>query len=182
MKPQIRKLIETATALRNKTDTYFSITRLTSLKSLCKEPAVAAQFVFYLSECTLARVQDAPCPKYTKPADWLHYQTLIAEAVAVMKRYLRRPTEKNLSALRQMRMKVEPVQTYTGREIWGHPIRSIHSREVLVIEDALRCMIEPEVAPFWAYQTARDYTEEYNPRYGTGLIPESVSLLEDLLR
>ena len=148
MKPQIRKLIETATALQNKTSTYFSITRLTSLKSLCKEPAIAAQFVFYLAERTFERVQNAPCPKYTQPADWQHYQALIAEAITLMKKYLHKPGEKNLSALREMRRKVESVQTYTGKEIWGHPIRSIHSREVLVIEDALQCLISPDAAPF----------------------------------
>ena len=43
MKLQVRKLAEMATALRDKTSTYFSITRLTSLKSLCKEPTTAAQ-------------------------------------------------------------------------------------------------------------------------------------------
>ncbi len=181
MKPQVRKLAETATALREKTSTYFSITRLTSLKSLCKEPSTAAQFGFHLAERTFEKVQNAPCPGYTEPPDWHRYQVLIAECVAMMKKYLRKPTGNNLSALREMWRKVESVQTYTGKEIWGHPIRSIHSREVLVTEDALQCMISPEAVGFWAYQTARDYTEQYNPHYGSGLIPESVPMLEDIV-
>ena len=148
MKLQVRKLAEMATALRDKTSTYFSITRLTSLKSLCKEPTTAAQFVFHLAECIFEKVRDAPCPRYTEPADWQHYQALIAEGVAVMKKYLRKPTEQNLSAVREMRRKVVSVQTYTGKGIWGQPIRSIHSRDVLVIEDALQCMISPVAAPF----------------------------------
>ncbi len=159
MKPQVRKWIAIATALREKTDTYFSITRLTSLKNLCKEPAVVDEFTFYLAKCTAANTQDTHPPEYTNPQDWQCYRKLIIEAVALMQKYLREPSEKSLFTLREMRQKAETVQTYMDKEVWGHPIRKIHSREVLVIEDALRCMLAPHAAPFWAYQTARDYTE-----------------------
>jgi len=182
MKPQVRKWIETANALREKANTYFSITRLTSLKNLCKDPAVANEFTFYLATCTAAKTQDPHPPKYTQPQDWQRYRKLIIETVALMQKHLRKPSEKSLSALREMRQKVETVQTYTGKEIWGHPIRTIHSREVLVIEDTLQCILTPSAASFWAYQTARDYTEQYNAHYGTGLIPESVPMLEDIIR
>jgi len=182
MKLQIRRLTETARALREQTSTYFSITRLTSLKSLCKEPAIANQFVCHLAECVLAKTQIAPCPKYCRRADWEHYRALIAEAVPLMRNYRQKPTEKNLATLRKMRLKVESVQNYTGKEIWGHPIRAIHSKDVLVIEDALQCMSSPETASYWAYQAARDYAECYNPLYGSGLIPESAPMLEDILR
>lgn len=48
MKPQFHKLKETTIALQKGASTYFSITRLTSIKTLCKDPAIAAQFVFHL--------------------------------------------------------------------------------------------------------------------------------------
>jgi hypothetical protein len=181
MNQQIRRLAKTATALRAGTSTYFPITRLTSIKSLCKEPEMAAQFVFYLAERTLEKVHARPCPAYTDPADWTHYQTLITEAISLMRDYLQAPTEKNLSQLRSMLRKAEAVQAYTGERVWGHPLRTIHSNDVLVIEDALRCMTPPDAAPYWAYQTARDYSECYDPRYGTGLIPESLPMLEDII-
>lgn len=179
MRPQVQKWIEIATTLREKTGTYFSITRLTSLKTLCQDPAVANEFTFYLATCTAANTQP---PKYTKPQDWQHYRKLIVEAVALMQKYLHKPSKKLLAELREMRQKVETVQTYTGKEIWGHSIRTIYSREVLVIEDALQCMITPHAASFWAYKTARDYTEQYNSHYGSGLIPESIPMLEDIIR
>ena len=180
MKPQVRRLGETAAALRNQTSTYFSITRLTGLKSLCREPELAAQFVLHLAERTLRRVEDSGCPAYTEPVDWQRYQALILEAVTLMKESLCQG-KSNLSALRTVLRKVESVQTDTGKEIWGHPTRNIHSQDVLVIEGALQCLLAPEVAPFWAYQTARDYVEQYNPSYGTGLIPESIPMLEDVI-
>jgi hypothetical protein len=76
---------------------------------------------------------------------------------------------------------VGSYQTYSGEQIWGHPLRTIHSNEVLTIEDALLCITQPWAAPYWAYQTAKDYAERYNPRYGTGLIPESLPLLDDII-
>lgn len=142
---------------------------------------MANEFVFYLARCTAAKAPADRPPKYTKPRDWQHYRKLIVEAVTLMRKHLRQPNEQSLTALRAMRQKVEGVQTYPGKEIWGHPIRDIHSREVLVVEDALQCMLTPQAAPFWAYQTARDYTEQYNPSCGTGLVPESVPMLEDII-
>ncbi len=54
VQPQIRRLAETAAALRAGTSTYFAITRLTSIKSLCKQPERAAQFVCYRAESSAA--------------------------------------------------------------------------------------------------------------------------------
>jgi len=181
MKPQIRRLAETATALRLGTSKYFPITRLTSIKSLCKQPEIAAQFVFYLAERTLERMQAQGCPEYAEAADWMRYQSLISEAIKLMRDHLQVPTEMNLSPLRTMLRKAEAVQTYAGEQIWGHPLRTIHSTDVLVIEDALRCITLPFAAPYWAYQTAKDYAECYNPRYGTGLIPDSLPMLDDII-
>jgi hypothetical protein len=44
---------------------------------------------------------------------------------------------------------------------------------------AIHCALAEDttVAGHWAYQAARDYAEQYNPHYGTGLIPESAPLV-----
>ena len=102
-------------------------------------------------------------------------------AVVVMREYLQAPTELNRRQLWAVLKKAEAVQTYSGEQIWGRPLRTIHSNDVLVVEDALRCISSSSAAPSWAYQTAKDYAERYDPRYGTGLIPESVPLLDDII-
>jgi hypothetical protein len=181
MKQQIRKLTETATALRTGTSTYFPITRLTSIKGLCKDPATAAHFVFYLAERTLEKVRAGDCPSHIEPRDWVRYQQIIAQAVAVMADFLQGSTENSRAELASMLRAAEAVQPVTGRQVWGHLIRTIHCTDVLVIEDAIRCMTSPEVSSYLAYQTAKDYTECYNPRFGTGLIPESVPMLDDII-
>jgi len=45
---KVRKFIETAEALRSGKQTYFSITKLTSIKSLCENPQTASHFIFHL--------------------------------------------------------------------------------------------------------------------------------------
>ena len=55
-------------------------------------------------------------------------------------------------------------------------VRLIHSRDLLVVEKALRCFVSPDEASYWVYHTARQYAERYGPHYGTGFIPSSAPL------
>ncbi len=66
------------------------------------------------------------------------------------------------------------------RTIYGGPVRIIRSKDLLVAEEALRAILRPAEAPTWLYQAARDYSERYNARYGTGLIPESAPMVEEI--
>jgi len=182
IKPQVRKFIDAANALRDGSASYYSITKLTSLKTLCKNHQVAVEFVAYLAITIYQRMLADSCPKYTEPSDWIRYKDIIGKAVQIIQKYLGDSQNISPSALWEIRREVEAVQVYKGKEIWGHPIRTIYSVEVLVIEDALRCIMEPANASYWAYQTARDYTERYNSRFGTGLILESVPMLDDIIK
>jgi hypothetical protein len=56
----------------------------------------------------------------------------------------------------------------------------IQSTEVLLIEYALSCLLQPTASADWGYRLARQYAERYNSRYGTGLIPESAPMVEDI--
>ena len=60
------------------------------------------------------------------------------------------------------------------------PVRIIHSTEVLLIEYALSCLLQPIASADWGYHLARQYAERYNASYATGLIPESAPLVEDI--
>ncbi len=176
---QITKLATKAQALREGTDTYFSVNCLTGLKSLCCDAHVAAHFVLYLAEQTQEKMNIAARSEYISEVDWAHYKALVAEAIAAMRSYLEVPSAANLSALRDVLLKITEVQDEYERQRWG-PVRLIHSRDLLVVEDALRCFVSPDEAPYWAYHTARQYAERYDPHYGTGLIPASTPLLEDI--
>jgi hypothetical protein len=56
----------------------------------------------------------------------------------------------------------------------------VRNRDLLVIENALRSIIFIVEAPTWLYQAARDYAERYDSRYGTGLIPASAPMMQEI--
>src|SRR5204862_7441678 len=64
-------------------------------------------------------------------------------------------------------------------QAWGQ-VRIIHSTEVLLIEYALSCPLQPTASADWSYHRPRQYAERYNSRYGTRLIPKSAALVEDI--
>jgi hypothetical protein len=180
-KARVAKLAAAAQALRDGSETYFSTTKLTSLKSLCKEPETANYFVFYLAQRTQAKMGAAPRPDYTSEADWNLYQSLITLAISVLGTYLENPTTENKMALQQLRNQAQGIQNEQHRVGWN-TIRTIYSTEVLIIEYALQCMLSPQLAPDYAYRAGRHYAERYEPRYGTGLIPSSGPMLADIVQ
>jgi hypothetical protein len=180
-KARIAKLAAAAQALHDGSETYFSTTKLTSLKSLCKEPETANQFVFFLAQRTQANMEAAPRPDYTSEADWNLYQSLIAEAISAMDNYLENSTNEKLMALQQLRNKVRSTQG-EQRQVGWNTVRTIHSTEVLIIEYALECMLSSQFASDYAYRAGRHYAERYEPRYGIGLVPSSAPMLADIVQ
>ena len=180
-KARIAKLAAAAQALHDGSETYFSTTKLTSLKSLCKEPETANHFVFFLAQRTQAKMEAAPRPDYTSEADWNLYQSLIAEATSAMDNYLENSTNGKLMALQQLRNKVRSTQG-EQRQVGWNTVRTIHSTEVLIIEYALESMLSSQFAPDYAYRAGRHYAERYEPRYGTGLVPSSAPMLADIVQ
>jgi hypothetical protein len=61
-------------------------------------------------------------------------------------------------------------------------VRLITDSKLLLVEYALECHLatEREVGTL-AYQTARQYTERYEPSRGTGLIPASLPFVHDIV-
>lgn len=52
--------------------------------------------------------------------------------------------------------------------------------EVLLVEYALTCLLQPTASADWGYRIARQYAERYNSRYPRGLIPESAPMVKDI--
>ena len=169
---RVRKLSEIAPALRQGKD--FPITRLTTIKSLCREPQAASAFALFLARHAQEKVARGRCPQRDKE--------LVAEAIPEMEAYVGNPSAERAERLRSLLREVEAQQNESKRISWNQ-VRMIRNRDLLVVEDALRVLVSgPEMAPTWAYQAARDYAERYDPRYGTGLIPSSAPLMEDIAR
>src|SRR5215813_3257378 len=175
--PKIRQLATIARELRE--GASFNITRLTTLKSLCEDSTAAARFVVHLAQLTYRRMREKPCPSHLDPEKWEYYMQVVDEAIRQMERYLERPITEEADLVWAWLSDVRAVQNTYRNQAWGS-VQIIHSTEVLMIEYALSCLLYPTASSDWGYRIARQYAERYNSRYGTGLIPESAPMVEDI--
>jgi hypothetical protein len=180
MARRVQRLAQMVTALEKRSETYFPITRLTIVKGLCATHVAALAFVLFLAQRTRERMHTA------KPSTQLalskpEYLSLADQAVRMITACLKAPTHNNLMRAYQLYATVQRTQNRIIYPMGKYPVRVIHSNELLLIENALLTAALPEAAPDWAYRTARVYAEKYNPRYGTGLIPESLPMVKDIV-
>jgi hypothetical protein len=175
--PKIRRVAQVAEELWE--GESFNITRLTTIKSLCEDAKAAAQFAFHLAKLTHKAMEQKACPKHIHAEKWEYYKRVVADAIQHMTRYVDAPTGQESAMLRQLLAQLCAVQDRYEQQAWG-PVRIIESTEVLMIEMALSCLLQPTASADWGYRIARQYAECYDSRYGTGLIPESAPLVEDI--
>ncbi|WP_202985825.1 hypothetical protein [Nostoc sp. UIC 10630] len=71
---------------------------------------------------------------------------------------------------------IDELQGDDYRNVSWTTVRFVKSGELLKLEYAVRCFVEQDF-PYYAYRLAREFIEGYKPQYGTGLIPESVTML-----
>lgn len=145
----------------------FEITRLTTLKSLCEDPVAAGCFTLHLTERAKGNAKS-------------RYNLLIANAIRQMKNFLANPRDQAPESLWETLRELEDSQNETKGSRWG-PVRIVHCGKALLAEHALHCAARPWESSHWGYQAARRYAERYDPRYGTGLIPESASAVEEIV-
>jgi hypothetical protein len=164
-----RKLAALADELRR--GTSFPITRLTVLKRLCAEWENAAPFACYLADLSRSQVGTAP-PSHLDVERVEAFRDSIDTTVACIHSYLAAPTRDAELALRAARRELQYAQNETRDTRWA-TVRTIHSRDALVVEDAAECILNPRDSAAWGYRLGRDYAERYDPRHGTRLVPES---------
>jgi hypothetical protein len=173
---RIRKLARIAEELRG--GASFSITRLTIVKSLCEDPDAAARFALHLAELTVDQMERRDCASQVDPAKWSHFKALAASALHQMRGCLEERMGEEAAVLRALLSKIKEAQNEHKHLEWG-PVRIIESRELLLVENALRCVLSTDSA-YWGYRVAKEYAECYDPRYGDGLIPASAPMVEEI--
>jgi hypothetical protein len=158
----------------------FSITRLTTLKSLCEDPEVAARFAVYLANHTSGRINEMSSPLHLSNSEWRMHNELVERAVERLQSYVEGPAGPKREELRELLRELESVNNEYESIPYGM-VRIIRDKNVLIVEDAVRCVLSAYSAPSQAYHLARDYAERYDPRNGTGLIPDSAPLVMDIV-
>ena len=157
----------------------FNITRLTTLKSLCKDSEAANHYVFYLAQKTYERMKEHPA-RYLSSERWEQHKKAVEELIEQMATCLFSRTSEQKAHLHKLLDEIIQLQNTYENHHWGS-VRVIESPETFTVENALRCILDPNNSSHWGYQTSRQYAERYNGKYGTGLIPESAPFLEDIV-
>ncbi|MGF1581397.1 MAG: LexA family protein [Gemmataceae bacterium] len=173
---KIRKLARIPVEIREAPFKHCEITRLTSMKTLCETPEMANRFALYLTERTVQRVEQKQ-ERSQKESDHLD---MMRQALSKMAEWIEMAKEEYRKPLRDLLFQLVNEQN-EHRRVKSNVVRMITDSDLLVVEYALRCFVRPDESGYWAYQTARHYAERYNPSYGTGLIPESIPLVEDIV-
>ncbi len=166
---KVRKFAEIAEALRR--GERFEITRLTSLKGLCKDPGAARSFAMFLAVHARKKALEKKVPE--------RVEQLMARAITEMKSFLDDPNKERRERLYPLLREMEQEQDEYKRISWGM-VRIVHSMELVVVENALKSILREIEAPTWLYQAARDYAERYDSRHGTGLIPSSAPMVQEI--
>jgi hypothetical protein len=166
---KVKKLSEIAEALRQGMD--FPITRLTTIKSLCAEPEAAEAFALFLAQRIQNKMRQDKCPD--------RYRKLVDRAVRELKPYLDDPTEERKARLSSLCREMEAEQN-EYKTIGWNLVRMLKSKDLVVVEECLKSVLKTYEAPIWAYQGAKDYAERYDSRYGSGLIPSSAPMVEEI--
>ena len=107
------------------------------------------------------------------------YRELVDRAVKELKPYLTDPTEERKERLSSLCREIEAEQNEFERIGWNM-VRMIRSKDLVVVEESLKSVLRVHEAPIWAYQAAKDYAERYDVLHGSGLIPSSAPMVEEI--
>jgi hypothetical protein len=174
---RISKLAQIAVELRK--GKSFSVTRLTTIKTLCDDVTAAREFALHFSKLAQKKMDRRSTPNHIDKSDWLRFKEVVRRAIIHLEGSLKERTAKSESQTLELLREIQHLQDTYENQRWG-PVRIIASPETLVVEHALRCFLSPSEGPNWAYLLAREYAEEYDAKYGNGLVPKSAPMMEEI--
>ena len=175
---KIKKWIQTAKEAEA-TRFAISITRLTSIKSICTDKIATEEFALYMAKRVQEQMNQDECPEEFSDEEWLQQKQLMNEALAQMKINLENPTYENQQSLLKLLREIDSLQGDDYQRVHWTTVRFVRSGNLLKLEYALRCFVEQDF-PYWAYKLAREYVEYYTPMSGTGITYESVPMLLEI--
>ncbi|MEG4501632.1 hypothetical protein QUB05_31230 [Microcoleus sp. F10-C6] len=172
---KIKKWIQ-ATSDVEKARFALPITRLTSIKSLCVDEVAAEKLALYITQRVKLQMNQASCPEHFISEEWEQQKQLVNEAITLMQIYLENPTYESRQSLRNLLKEIDGLQGDDYRNFRWTTVRFVRSGDLLKLEYALRCFVEPDF-PYWAYKLAAEYVTRYTSHSGSGIVGESIPLL-----
>lgn len=170
---KIKKWLKTAQETETETR-YFGlpITRLTSIKSLCKDDEISAQqFALFIMKRIFQKMNEMSRPERFSVEEWDSDKQLIAESINQMENYLETPSSEGNQRFRTLLREIENRQGDDIRRVHWNTIHFVRSGYLLKLEYSLGCFIDHDF-PYWVYKLAREYVEQKD-----GITTESVPML-----
>ena len=175
---RISKLKKIEKELINFDGYVISITRLTVIKYLCRDCLAMLEFAYFVSKKINSRLN------YLE--DDISLEIPINESLQLMKIIINDFTKTNtlnieittLKKLEILRHKIKNYQNKIESKKWTD-IRIIKNWNIFIVEEAISCFIYLDF-PEQGYKLAKSYTEKYNMKFGSGLIPESLEYLKEI--
>ncbi len=166
---RLKKLEEALMCLRKGEITHFPITKLVSIKSLCKNSDTLNKYCVYLSEQVLKKPGKLPI-KYTKK----DVKLIIENAVS---------SPKKVNQARELLNATIDLQN-VNKKVGFSTVRIIKHKEMLILECVLRALLSSStnVSQKYVYDATKNYVEAYNGVYGTGLIVDSIPMFEKVIK
>lgn len=175
---KIKKMIQLIKEVE-KTRFSISITRLTSIKSLCVDEVAAEKFALFIARRVQEQINQATPPEDFTNEEWEQQKQFVDETIALMESYIENPTDEIKESLRMLSKAIDGLQGDDYRHFKWTTVRFVRSGDLLKLQNGLRCFLEADF-PYWAYKLAAEYVERYTPESGTGIINESVPMLLEI--
>lgn len=177
---RLRKLDQALQELKEGKRTYFSITRLSSIKSLCKDLRRRCDYCRYLAELVVNDTA-GDAAEDAESGEGKHYSSRVKELQQEAYHAIAGLADGHQATARSILYKLMEVQSET-RNVRGTVVRIVTSTELLVLENLLNALLSPpDQASVYVYHATRQYVERYNAHYGRGLIVDSIPMLEQVI-
>jgi len=173
---RVQKLEAALSDLQEGTTAYVSITKLTSIKSLCRDEACRKAYCAHLASLVTEHIQTA-----AKDKDSEDVCNLAQEAGLAISN-IANETD-NSEILAQETLSRLKIFQNDYRKLKWSTVRIVINNDLLILETILQAMLsQNDTAAAYAYHATRNYVERYNPHCGTGLIAESIPMLKEVVQ
>lgn len=173
---KIKKWLNTVQEIETKT-LYFGlpITRLTSIKSLCKDDENSAErFALFITQKVAHQMNKISRPERFSEEKWNNDKQFFADGIKLMEEYIEAPSYENKQEMFKLLREVENSQGDDIRRVHWTTVHWVRSGYLLKLEYGLRCFIDRDFT-YWVYKLAREYVEK-----DSGITSESVPLLLEI--
>jgi|GEM_PF-4949833 len=123
--PKIKKWVQTAKEAE-KTAFAISITRLTSIKTLCADRIAAEKFAFYIAQRVQYQMSQATCPEDYPQEEWEQHKQVVGEAIAQMEICVENPGNEGTQSIYRLLRKIDHLQ--------GDDRRNVHKKQAVALE------------------------------------------------